>query len=138
MELAALSSRIDWPATAFLLIGLLLGYLAFVLIGLRRPRVTEPPAAPAQSMPDAQVRERMRLLEEALDEVRSELAALRQEITGLKAARAVAPQYGEAMTLAGRGESAQQIAGSCGISIAEAELVQALTRESNAAGRLDG
>lgn len=138
MDLAAFTSRIDWLATAFLVIGLLAGYLAFVLIGRRRSQAVEPPVTPSQTLLDAEARERMRLVEEALDEVRADLVALRQEVSGLKAVRSVAPQYGEAMTLAGRGESAQAIAGSCGISIAEAELLRALSREGDAGGRRDG
>lgn len=138
MSWAAYTSRIDWAAAAFLVIGLLVGYVAFLLIERRRAKVAEPPATPSQTLPDAEARERMRLAEEALDELRAELAALRQEVNGLKTVRSMAPQYGEAMSLAGRGASAQTIAGNCGISIAEAELVRALSRDDHAAAKRDG
>lgn len=138
MDWAAYISRIDWSAAAFLVIGLLVGYLAFALIGRRRAAVSEPPATPPHTLPDAETRERMRLIEEALDEMRAELVALRQEVNGLKTVRSMAPQYGEALSMAGRGASAQTIAGNCGISIAEAELVRALSREAAAEGRREG
>lgn len=138
MNLAGYISRIDWPAAAFLIIGLLAGYLAFALIGRRRAKVAEPPASPPHTLPDAEARERMRLVEEALDELRAELVTLRQEVNGLKTVRSMSPQYGEAMNLANRGASAQVIAGNCGISIAEAELVRALSREGSAEGKRGG
>lgn len=60
--------------------------------------------------------------------LREELTRLREELAGLKAARNVSPLYGEAMSLAQNGVSADGIAGQCGISLAEAELVAALAR----------
>jgi hypothetical protein len=117
----AISSRIDWAATALLLVGGLAGYIVFALRGLRR-LAAPPPAQPAH---DA-VATRVAALEQSVNEVRAEVAALRDAIAELKAARDMPPQYNEAMALASRGGSAQQIAESCGISLAEAELVQAL------------
>jgi len=138
MDLPAYISRIDWSAAAFLVIGLLLGYVVFARIGRRRATVSEPPAAPSHTPPAPEAPERMRLIEEALDELRAELVALRQEVNGLKAVRSMSPQYGEALSLAGRGASAQTIAGNCGISIAEAELVRALSRKGSAEGKRGG
>jgi len=60
-----------------------------------------------------------------------ELARQREEMENLKAARHVAPQYSEAMTLAQNGHEAGAIANRCGISIGEAELVAALARNVN-------
>lgn len=60
--------------------------------------------------------------------LRQELGRLREELAGVKAARNVSPLYGEAMSLAQNGVSADGIAGQCGISLAEAELVAALAR----------
>lgn len=117
----AISSRIDWAATALLLVGGLAGYIVFALRGLRR--LAPPP--PAQPAPDTAAT-RIAALEQSVNEVRAEVAALRDAIAELKAARDMPPQYNEAMALASRGGSAQQIAESCGISLAEAELVQAL------------
>lgn len=70
-----------------------------------------------------------------LQHLRRECAALRQEMDGLteevgrlKAACNVSPLYNEAMALAQQGMAVDGIAGHCGISIGEAELVAALAR----------
>jgi hypothetical protein len=52
---------------------------------------------------------------------------LRAEMSELKAARRVSPLYAEAVALARRGFDARGIAAECGISVAEAELVQAMS-----------
>lgn len=67
-------------------------------------------------------------VETELQELRGEVAALKEALTQLKTTRAVSPQYNEAMLLAQRGMSAQGIADHCTISIGEAELVVALNR----------
>lgn len=63
-----------------------------------------------------------------LQQLRDEVAELKETIAQLKAARRVSPQYNEAMHLAQRGMDEQGIANQCGISIGEAELVLALSR----------
>jgi hypothetical protein len=63
---------------------------------------------------------------------RDELARLAEEIAQLKASRNVSPLYNEAMALAQQGMSAAGIAGRCGISIGEAELVASLARSGTA------
>ncbi len=63
--------------------------------------------------------------------LREELARLAEEISRLKATRHVSPTYNEAMTLAQQGMPATGIAGHCGISIGEAELVAALARSGS-------
>jgi len=68
-------------------------------------------------------------LELEMRQLRQEVDALRQELNELKAARRVAPQYADAMALARRGYDAQGIAAECGIAVAEAELVLALSRD---------
>jgi hypothetical protein len=127
---SAISSRIDWPATALLVVGGLVGYIAFALKGLRRLATPPPVQVPSE---DAAVRARVAALEQSLIDVRAELTALRETVAELKAARDMPPQYNEAMVLASRGGSAQQIADSCGISLAEAELVQALRQRRSGA-----
>lgn len=74
-------------------------------------------------------------VEVELQQLRRECAAMRQEMDGLieevarlKAARNVSPLYNEAMALAQQGMAVDGIAGHCGISIGEAELVAALAR----------
>ena len=128
--------RIDWVATALLAIVLLGAYVAVAILRLRRlKRVPAPqPAAPA---PDLGTREFMRAVEQELEQMRGELAALREQMAALKAAREMAPQYGEAMNLASRGVDAQQIAQQCAISVAEAELVRALSQRIIKGGNQD-
>jgi hypothetical protein len=60
--------------------------------------------------------------------LRDEVVGLREELSSLRAARNVSPLYSEAMALAQRGVPADGIAGQCGISLAEAQLVAALAR----------
>lgn len=69
-------------------------------------------------------------LERELRQLKDEVTVLRNEIAALKAARSVSPQYEDAMALAQRGLTAQDMADRCGISLAEAELVWALARGS--------
>lgn len=66
-------------------------------------------------------------LEIELGRLRAEVDGLRAEMSELKAARRVSPLYAEAVALARRGFDARGIAAECGISVAEAELVQAMS-----------
>lgn len=70
----------------------------------------------------------LRQLRDEVARLHNELGALRGEVAELKAARAVSPQYADAMALAQRGLTAQDLADRCGISLGEAELVWALSR----------
>jgi|GEM_PF-809378 len=63
-----------------------------------------------------------------MQRMRDEMARMRAEVEAMRSARRVSPQYAEAMELAQRGMTAQAIADQLGISLAEAELVQALSR----------
>ena len=67
-------------------------------------------------------------VEAELQQLRSELAGLKENMAQLKAARRVSPQYNEAMQLAQRGMDVRDIANECGISLGEAELVLSLSR----------
>lgn len=67
-------------------------------------------------------------VEAELQQLRGELAGLKENMAQLKAARRVSPQYNEAMLLAQRGMDASDIADECGISMGEAELVLSLSR----------
>lgn len=71
--------------------------------------------------------------EQEVRDLRTEVAALREELTELEVSRRVSPQYADAMALAQRGFDAQGIAEHCAISRGEAELVMALARGSFAA-----
>lgn len=67
-------------------------------------------------------------LENEVQQLRQEVAELKSALEQVKASRRVSPQYNEAMLLAQRGVNAQVIADQCAISIGEAELVAALSR----------
>jgi hypothetical protein len=69
-------------------------------------------------------------VEMEVQRMRDEMERMRVEVEELRAARRVSPQYSEAMELAQRGMSAQDVADRLGISLAEAELVHALSRGS--------
>jgi len=70
-------------------------------------------------------------IEAELAELRGEVEALKERVSLLEAARNVSPQYGEAVALAQKGLTAAQIAERCGISVAEAEMVCALSRKQS-------
>lgn len=67
-------------------------------------------------------------VESEVQRMRSEMERMRSEMEELRAARRVSPQYAEAMEMAQRGLSAQDLADRLGISLGEAELVHALSR----------
>lgn len=67
-------------------------------------------------------------LEREVRQLRKELNELRAEIEELRAVRNISPHYAEAVALAQRGLTAQDVADRMGISLAEAELVHALSR----------
>lgn len=81
-------------------------------------------AALARSQQDSE----LRLLREEVAQLREEVGQLRADLADVKAARLVSPQYSDAMALAQRGLSAQDVADRCGISLGEAELVWALSK----------
>jgi hypothetical protein len=59
-----------------------------------------------------------------------QIAEVRDDVELLKASRNVSPLYSEAMGLAQQGHDARSIAGRCGISVGEADLVVALSRKT--------
>lgn len=94
----------------------------------------QPDAAPlaAPSFGDKLVRSHQdmdaRQLREEVGRLRSELAEMREEVGRLKATRHISPQYSDAMTMAQRGLTSQDVADRCGISLGEADLICALSR----------
>lgn len=72
-----------------------------------------------------QLRDDLRRLGETVDRQAGEIADLSSR---LQTAQTVSPLYGEAMALARRGLDPAGIAGRCGISVGEAELVASLSR----------
>lgn len=102
-----------------------------------------PAPAGADAAPDAfqhelEVRQLRRELEQqgsALAELRRELDAIREQLRARTDQAEVAvvphgasPEYNEALVFARRGLDAETIAERCGITVAEAELVQSLAR----------
>jgi hypothetical protein len=67
-------------------------------------------------------------MEMEVQRMRDEMERMRAELEEMRVARRVSPQYAEAMELAQRGLPAQDVADRLGISLAEAELVHALSR----------
>lgn len=68
-------------------------------------------------------------LEAEVRQLRTELTAMRLELNELKGVRRVSPLYADAAALAHRGFDARGVAEECGISVAEAELVLAMSRD---------
>jgi DNA-directed RNA polymerase specialized sigma24 family protein len=75
----------------------------------------------AEHLARSDLEREVRLLRKEVDELRAELEELR-------AVRNISPHYAEAVALAQRGLTAQDVADRMGISLAEAELVYALSR----------
>jgi len=78
----------------------------------------------ARSQDDTDARQ----LRSEVGRLRTEMTDLRQELSRMQATRNVSPQYTDAMTMAQRGLTAQDVADRCGISLGEAELIWALSR----------
>jgi len=99
-------------------------------------RPTAPDKAPAVSSFGAELQrssneQEVRQLRDEIAQLRQEVATLHAELNDIKAARNISPQYSDAMALAQRGLTAQDVADRCGISLGEAELVWALSRGAN-------
>jgi hypothetical protein len=113
-----------WKDAALIAIVVVAAYLGYALLRLSRLRGRgEAGGAFAEQ-------QFVKTMEAELSTLRQELAAVRDEVERLKAARHVAPQYADAMALAQRGADAHTIAERCGISLGEAELVRALGKKS--------
>lgn len=91
-------------------------------------RVEHPAPAFATELARSSVEVELQSLRRESALLREELARLGEEVSRLKAAHHVSPLYNEATALAQQGMPATGIAGHCGISIGEAELVAALAR----------
>ena len=151
-------SGFDWRDGVLLLAALAAIYLLFMLlrlVGLHRRSAARDEGRPAATVPEAPVWPAQwevtqqptaapaadeapasfaeKLVDSRLDlelrQLREEVTSLRRELSELRAARRVSPQYADAMTLARRGYDAQGIADECGIAVAEAELVLAMSRD---------
>lgn len=93
------------------------------------PIVPPPPAPPVSGFGEQLAEHLARSdLEREVRQLRKEVDELRVELEDLRAVRNISPQYAEAVALAQRGLTAQDVADRMGISLAEAELVHALSR----------
>jgi hypothetical protein len=79
--------------------------------------------------PRSGVEAELQLLRDELARLSDQVAEVLEDVELLKSSRNVSPLYSEAMGLAQQGHDARSIAGRCGISIGEAELVVALSRK---------
>lgn len=108
------------------LLGVYSGIVIIRLARLTRVRQTSAPwQADAAKFGEKVVK---RGIEAELEELRSEIALLKEKVSLLEAARHVSPHYGEAVALAQKGLPPDQIAERCDISVAEAEMICALSR----------
>jgi hypothetical protein len=82
----------------------------------------------ARSLQHSSIEAELQQLRRESAALREEVMHLREELGSIKAARNVSPLYSEAMAMAQSGASADGIAGQCGISLAEAQLLAALAR----------
>jgi len=117
---------IDWYATVQLAAAIIAVMLALLIWRMKRSKPKPAAGAASATSPFRAELSWRADIEDELASLKRELAQLREEVGRLRAARGVAPQYGEAMALAQHGHSAEDIAGRCGISVAEAELIRAL------------
>ncbi|HSD39199.1 MAG TPA: DUF2802 domain-containing protein [Rhodocyclaceae bacterium] len=97
---------------------------------VRMPRPSEPDASGFGFDALLEVRQMRHLVDEVRAQhahLAEDVVRLREELAALRAASRVAPAYAEAVSMVQSGLSAQAIAERCGISVAEAELVRALS-----------
>lgn len=122
-------STLGWREATFAAVVILALYVGFALLRLIRPKHAPPPSpAPLDDAPLRGLQTEMLGVRAQLDSLQSALEALRGEVEQIKAARAVSPQYNDALALAQKGMRPEDIAETCGISIGEADLVCALAR----------
>ena len=98
---------------------------------VRVPAEATPPApAPefGEELARFNVEVEVKALRRECAQLREELTRLSEDMARLKVTGNASPMYSEAMVLARQGMAANGIAGHCGISIGEAELVAALAR----------
>lgn len=141
-------SALGWKEAALLALVILAVYMGYALVRLsmlnarRTPeaeQVAPPPPAPVQAPPvdlqveldmllDARLAPLMQALETRLDLIEDRLDGVSRRLETVNQLPPVAPQYSEALSLAARGLSAEDIAEQCDMSVGEAELVRTLAQ----------
>lgn len=128
-------SAVGWRAALLGALVLVALYAAIALLRLlRMNRRGAARAAWKQDPVQFGEQQFMRGVEDELHQLREQLTELRAEVERLKSSRNVSPQYGDAVMLAQQGMDAHSIAERCGIAVAEAELVRALSQQAGRAG----
>ncbi len=141
-------SAIGWKEAALVALVILAGYMGYALVRLsmlnaRRTAEAAPPPVPVAPMPapppvdlqaeldmllDARLAPLMQALETRLDLIEDRLDGVSRRLETVNQLPPVAPQYSEALSLAARGLSAEDIAEQCDMSVGEAELVRTLAQ----------
>ena len=140
-------SAIGWKEAALVALVILAGYMGYALVRLsmlnaRRTAEAAPPPAPEAPVPpppvdlqaeldmllDARLAPLMQALEPRLDLIEDRLDGVSRRLETVNQLPPVAPQYSEALSLAARGLSAEDIAEQCDMSVGEAELVRTLAQ----------
>jgi hypothetical protein len=122
-------SALGWKEALFAAVVILALYVGYALLRLTKPKTaTLPQVAPVDDAPLRGLQTEMVGVRAQLDALQSGLDLLKSEVEQIKAARAVSPQYNDALSLAQKGMRPEDIAETCGISVGEADLVCALAR----------
>lgn len=145
-------SAIGWKEAALVALVILAAYMGYALFRLSMvsarstasaaPPAESPAAPPAsaiaptaeeiESMLDALLDRRlvrlMQQMETRLDLIEDRIDGVGRRIETVNQLPPVAPQYSEALSLAARGLSAEDIADQCEMSVGEAELVRTLAK----------
>jgi hypothetical protein len=141
-------SAIGWKEAALVALVVLAGYMGYALMRLsmlnaRSTAEAAPspvPVAPVPAPPpvdlqaeldlllDARLAPLMQALESRLDLIEDRLDGVSRRLETVNQLPPVAPQYSEALSLAARGLSAEDIAEQCDMSVGEAELVRTLAQ----------
>lgn len=153
-------SAIGWKEAALVALVILATYMGYALMRLstlnaRRVQpepepVADPdpptivPAAPAlgsddieallDTLLDRRLAPLMQQMEIRLDQAESRIDELGRRVETVNQLPPVAPQYSEALSLAARGLSAEDIADQCEMSVGEAELVRTLAKSRGMGG----
>ncbi len=149
-------SVFGWKEAALVALVILAAYMGYALLRLStlnarrvptgpQPELTAPPPpAPAMQpediealldeMFDRRLVPVMQQLETRMDQIEERLDAVGRRIETVNQLPPVAPQYSEALSLAARGLSAEDIADQCDMSVGEAELLRTLANSRGMVG----
>jgi hypothetical protein len=141
-------SAIGWKEAALVALVILAAYMGYALFRLSMVSAggttpAAPPAEPAASAPaptaeeiesmldallDRRLAPLMQQMETRMDLIEDRVDGVGRRIETVNQLPPVAPQYSEALSLAARGLSAEDIADQCEMSVGEAELVRTLAK----------